>query len=187
MRTEISQLIRSIVPFDELEKTQIQDTLNWIDSMAEIFRLEKPATPPKHLVSYFVLLDLENRQILLADHRKAHLWLPSGGHVEPGEHPRVTVEREIEEELKCKAEFIQETPFFLTVTSVSALENQDPSLHVDVSLWYLLQGNIHQTYDFDQTEFHSIKWFDFNKIPYTRTHPQMKQFMKKLETVCFKK
>lgn len=181
MRSEIFQLIQAIPPFDELEKTQIQETLNWINSGAEIFRLEKPATPPKHLVSYFLLLDTKNRQVLLVDHKKAQLWLPSGGHVEPGEHPRVTVEREIEEELGCKAEFMQETPFFLTTSPTEGLDNHQGVIHTDVSLWYLLKGDINKVYNFDQREFHSIKWFSFDNLPYPRTDPEMGRFMRKLE------
>ena len=46
----------------------------------------KPATPPKHLVSYVVPTDPETGDILLVDHRNAQLWIPPGGHVDPGEH-----------------------------------------------------------------------------------------------------
>lgn len=182
MRSEIFQLIQEITPFDGLEKTQIQETLDWINSGAEIFRLEKPATPPKHLVSYFLLLDTANRQVLLVDHKKAQLWLPSGGHVEPDEHPRVTVEREIEEELGCKADFLQDAPFFLTTSPTAGLDNDKRIIHTDVSLWYLLKGDIHQVYDFDKREFHTIQWFGFDNLPYPRTDPQMERFMQKLES-----
>jgi 8-oxo-dGTP diphosphatase len=183
MRNEIIDLIQGIAPYDDLEKFQIKETLDWIRSGVEIFRLEKPATPPKHLVSYFLLADQAERQVLLVDHKKAQLWLPSGGHVEPGEHPRVTAEREMEEELGCKAKFIQDTPFFLTATSTGGLDNDKGIIHVDVSLWYLLEGDIHQSYDFDQREFHGIRWFAFDKIPYPRVDPQMGRFMQKLEAV----
>ena len=183
MRSEIFQLIQEITPFDGLEKTQIQETLDWINSGVEIFRLEKPATPPKHLVSYFLLLDTANRQVLLVDHKKAQLWLPSGGHVEPGEHPRVTVEREIEEELGSRAKFVQETPFFLTATPTEGLDNHEGVIHTDVSLWYLLKGDIHQVYDYDKREFHGIQWFAFDSLPYPRTDPQMGRFMQKLESI----
>ena len=179
MRNEIIDLIQGIVPYDDLEKDQIQETLDWLGSGTEIFRLEKPATPPKHLVSYFLLVDKDEKQVLLVDHKKAQLWLPSGGHVEPGEHPRITVEREIQEELGCQAKFIQDTPFFLTATPTVGHD----ITHTDVSLWYLLRGDIHQPLDFDQREFHSVRWFAFDKIPYPRTDPQMERFMKKLETL----
>jgi len=53
----------------------------WIDSGAQIFRLMKPETPDPHLVAYFLLLDPAQKKVLLVDHKKAGLWLPSGGHV----------------------------------------------------------------------------------------------------------
>lgn len=132
-------------------------------------------------MSYFLLIDKAERQVLLVDHKKAQLWLPSGGHVEPEEHPRVTVEREIEEELGCKAEFIQETPFFLTATPTEGLDNYEGVIHTDVSLWYLLKGDIHQVYDYDKCEFHCIQWFGVDSLPYPRTDPQMERFMWKLK------
>lgn len=39
-------------------------------------------------MSYFLVAS--DTQVLLVDHKNAQLWLPTGGHVEPGEHPRDT-------------------------------------------------------------------------------------------------
>ena len=39
------------------------------------------------------------------DHKKAELWLPSGGHVEIDEDPTDTVTRECMEELSVAADF----------------------------------------------------------------------------------
>jgi hypothetical protein len=97
LRADIRDEITGIAPFDAAEEAVIKDVVAWLDSGAEIVRRAKPATPPKHLVSYFLLVDGDH--ILLVDHRTSGLWLPSGGHVEPGEHPRATVEREVIEEL----------------------------------------------------------------------------------------
>ena len=97
MRQNIRNELCSIAPLDELERRHIAEALAWIDSGAELCRLAKPATPPQHLVSYFVVVD--DGHVLLVDHRNAQLWLPSGGHVEAGEHPRETVVRELQEEL----------------------------------------------------------------------------------------
>lgn len=47
----------------------------------------------------------ERKKVLLMDHKKAELWLPPGGHVEPGENPRETVRREAKEKLGIDAEF----------------------------------------------------------------------------------
>jgi len=42
-------------------------------------------------VSYLLLVDRPAGSVLLCDHRLSGLWLPAGGHVEPGEHPLGTV------------------------------------------------------------------------------------------------
>lgn len=57
MRQVIRSEINRINPLDEVETAHISDTLNWIDTGADLFRIAKPATPPRHLISYFVLID----------------------------------------------------------------------------------------------------------------------------------
>ncbi|MBK5223312.1 MAG: NUDIX domain-containing protein [Acidimicrobiia bacterium] len=37
---------------------------------------------------------------MLVEHRNAGQWLPTGGHVGPGEHPATAARREIAEELQ---------------------------------------------------------------------------------------
>lgn len=76
MRSAIREEVVSIEPFDALERTHCHDALAWIDSGAELCRLQKPAIPPKHLVSYFVLVDRDH--VLLVDHKNAELWLWRG-------------------------------------------------------------------------------------------------------------
>jgi 8-oxo-dGTP diphosphatase len=93
----------------------VADALARVDSGAELFRVAKPATPPKHLVSYFVVVDGDH--VLLVDHKNARLWLPSGGHVEPDEHPRTTVLRELREELGFTAAHAIEAPLMITCTT----------------------------------------------------------------------
>ncbi len=88
IRSQIHQIVSSINPLDELEQDHICFVLDWIESGSEIFRIEKPATPDIHLVAYFVIASPEMDQVLLVDHKKAELWLPPGGHVDPGERSK---------------------------------------------------------------------------------------------------
>ena len=74
-RNLIRAEIDLITPLDELEQQHLAETRAWIASGAELCRLAKPATPPSHLVSYFVCIDGDS--VLLVDHKKALLWLPS--------------------------------------------------------------------------------------------------------------
>jgi 8-oxo-dGTP pyrophosphatase MutT (NUDIX family) len=181
LRNAIRNLVSSIAPIDDLEKDHLAFVLSWIDTGTELFRIHKPANPPIHLVSYFLVFDPDNSSILLVDHKNAGLWLPSGGHVEKDEHPRDTVLRECTEELGIEADFIWDEPYFLTVTqTVGTVEE-----HTDVSFWYLLKGRSTQSLNFDREEFHGIKWFTLNEIPYERTDPHMKRCMDKLAQRLF--
>lgn len=160
MATQIENIIKTIEPFDDLEKIHQKDALEWVRSGVNIFRIAKPDKPPKHLVSYFVIIDPIHKSLLLVDHIKAQLWLPTGGHVKVSEHPKQAAVREAQEELNMQAIFLNQNPFFITVNQTGGLT---PG-HTDVSLWYLLKGNIHEFINFNRTEFNDIEWFTFNEI-----------------------
>lgn len=176
VRKKIQCLISSMRPLDIIEKEHIHFALNWIQSGKEIFRIEKPATPDTHLVSYFVIVTPEMNRILLVDHKKAELWLPPGGHVDPGEDPKETVRREAKEELGIDPEYLFEEPLLLTVTKTVG----NVAIHTDVSLWYLLKGDPSQILDYDQNEFHQIRWFGIDEIPFDKSDPHMKRFIEKM-------
>lgn len=176
IRSEIHQIVSSMIPFDNLEKEHIHFVLDWIESGRDLFRIEKPATPDTHLVSYFVIVSPGMDQMLLVDHKKARLWLPPGGHVEPGEDPQETVRREAMEELGIVPEFLIEEPLFLTVTETVG----DLAKHTDVTLWYLLRGNPNQILDYDPNEFHQIRWFTIDEIPFEKSDPHLKRFLEKM-------
>lgn len=174
MRSLIRAEVAAIDPLDEIEREHIADALAWIDSGAQLCRVEKPATPPKHLVSYFAVVDGDN--LLLVDHKNARLWLPTGGHVEPGEHPRATVAREILEELGIELEHELEPPLMVTCSVTVGLT----AGHTDVSLWYVVRGGRQQPIRFDSGEFNSVQWFAFDDAPVSRSDPHLARFLKKL-------
>lgn len=179
MRSSIAEIVRSIAPYDALEQEHHAATLAWIDTGAPLCRIKKPATPPQHLVSYFALYDASRQKVLLVDHTKAGLWLPNGGHVEPGEHPNITVMREAQEELQITARFLFPHPIFLTITQTVGRVAR----HTDVSLWYVLHGDSGQTFQYDQEEFRQIAWFPLNNLPVPRTDPHMQRFAAKLQAI----
>jgi 8-oxo-dGTP pyrophosphatase MutT (NUDIX family) len=134
----------------------------------------KPAIPPKHLVSYFAVVDVDH--LLLVDHKNARLWLPSGGHVEPGEHPRATVLRELQEELGFSPDHAIDPPLMVTCTPTVGIT----AGHIDVSLWYVVRAQRSQPIKFDETEFEAVKWFRFSEVPVERSEPNLGRFIQKL-------
>jgi 8-oxo-dGTP pyrophosphatase MutT (NUDIX family) len=164
LKSVIADLVAGIEPTDELGRKHSRDALSWLAGTDDIFRRVKPLTPSPHLVSYFLLVDRPAGSVLLCDHRLSGLWLPTGGHVEPGEHPLETVRREAVEELGVSAHLdaaFQDRPFFLTMTETVG----PPAMrHVDVSLWFALAGRVGQPLRPDQREFAQVRWWTAEEL-----------------------
>jgi 8-oxo-dGTP diphosphatase len=178
VRILISDLVTSVRPFDAREAADQADILAWVACGQPLFRTVPPATPPKHLVVYFVPVDAAARCLLLGDHRKSGLWLPPGGHVEDGEDPREAVAREADEELGIAARSVGDRPLFVTVTPTN-----DASSHLDVDLWFVLQVWRGRPLTPDPREFRSVRWFgldDQRDWPPGRYDPEMGRFAAKL-------
>lgn len=181
------RLVDGITPLDDLERYHRDDALAWLSETTDVFRrTTAPVAPVKHLVSYFLLVDADEGAFLLGDHRKAGLWLPSGGHVEPGEDPVDTVRRECVEELGVEANFDKRTgdrPVFITVTQTrpSRLEQ-----HTDVSLWFVLAHSRRETLQPDPREYRSVRWWtvdDFRAADPEEFDPHQGRLLDKLQRV----
>ena len=162
-RAELRTTVAAIVAADDLEGEHLDDALAWIDSGAQVYRIATPATPPKHVVSYSLLVDPNEPAVLLIDHRLSQLWLPAGGHVEPDEPPDVAAARELTEELGVDPEPLAvcgRHPFFLTVTPTVG---PSPS-HVDVSLWYAFAGSTDMRLVVDEREANGARWWRLDEI-----------------------
>lgn len=178
---KIRHIVASISPFDERETQHQREVLEWIDSGFPIFRGARFDDPPKHLVTYFVLFDADKNLLMLCDHVKSGLLLPTGGHVEIDEHPLTTVRREAMEELNISAvvdQSIGTQPMF-----VSAAETVGQLCHTDVSLWFVLQGRSTSPLNFDRREMSGYRWLSPAEIistPISMLDPNMHRFVNKL-------
>ncbi|GGT00199.1 DNA mismatch repair protein MutT [Streptomyces violaceus] len=181
-RAHLLELVGAIEPWDHLERTHLEAATQWIVGGAPLYRVRKPDVPAMHLVSYLVVLDDTRGQLLLVAHRKAGLWLPAGGHVEPGEDPWATVVRECREELGIAAvasPVAGERPLFLTVT-----RTRGQGAHTDVSLWYLLNAGADTVTSYDHREFDAIRWLTDEQVleqPEELLDPHMHRFTRKLQ------
>ncbi|MEI7653487.1 MAG: NUDIX domain-containing protein [bacterium] len=170
VKNKIRGLVNSIIPYDQLEKDHIRDIDDWISSGVPIFRIKKDAIPPKHLVSYALVIDPDHEKVLLFDHKKAKRMLPSGGHIEMNEMPLAAAKRELKEELGLSLEAYSpdgiqtEVPFFVTVTQTVGISEP----HTDVSLWYLFTEDSTKSFQSDGTEssveFDGFHWLGFDEI-----------------------
>jgi 8-oxo-dGTP pyrophosphatase MutT (NUDIX family) len=181
-RPHLLELVGAVEPWDDLERTHRETATQWIASGAPLYRVRTPDVPAMHLVSYFVVLDDTRGQLLLVAHRKAGLWLPAGGHVEPGEDPWAAVVRECHEELGIEAvasPISGELPLFLTVT-----RTRGQRTHTDVSFWHLLDADADTITSYDRGEFDAIRWLTDEQVlqePAGLLDPHMHRFTRKLQ------
>lgn len=183
MRDVIESLVRAVDPWDPLENDDRADVLAWIGSSEQIFRTAKPATPPKHLVSYCVLFDTERSRVLLVDHRDAQRWLPTGGHVDVDEHPADAARREILEELQLDPPFhplFGAQPLLVTVSETGGRSVP----HTDVSLWFVFSGSSDDRIFPDDSEFAEARWWPMSAViegdEGSRFDPNVARFLVKL-------
>jgi 8-oxo-dGTP diphosphatase len=155
----VFELVSSIDPVDDRESRDRAATLAWLRDTDDVFRRDKPATPPTHLVAYVVPTCPDTGDLLLVAHRNAGLWLPPGGHVEPGEHPATTARRELAEELGVAA-MPSARPVFLTVTVTTGID----SGHTDVSLWFPVPLTRTTALRPDPGEFAEVRWWTRDEI-----------------------
>lgn len=176
-------LVAAIRPADAVEAEHRRDALRWLRTTGDVYRRVPPATPPKHLVAYFLLRDRSDGSVFLGHHRKAGLWLPTGGHVEPGEDPADTVRREALEELGTPARFSDgPSALFVTVTETVGLP---ADRHTDVSLWYLLEGVRGDDLEPDAREFTAARWWtplEVTAADPALLEPHLVRFLAKVES-----
>jgi 8-oxo-dGTP diphosphatase len=180
LRQVIADLATAVQPLDNDEAQDRKTILEWIASEAPLFRTDPPDVPPMHLAVYVALYDETRHAVLLVNHIKAGLWLLPGGHVDPGEDPRVTVVREAHEELGLDIRLHEGTngrPVFLSVTAT-----RGPHTHTDVTMWFLANGDRTAAITPDPGEFHGVHWFGVAGTDWDvdRFDPNMARFVRKM-------
>jgi len=123
-----------------------------------------------------VLFDPARREVLLRRSPNAGLWLPAGGHVEPGRgSARLRRSR-----ARRGARTRRRLP-----PAGAALSHRDrdgwcDGRHTDVSLWYVLRGDATQLPRYDEGEFCGVAWFPLAELPLERADPHLARFAEKL-------
>ncbi|WP_329431240.1 NUDIX domain-containing protein (plasmid) [Streptosporangium sp. NBC_01495] len=180
-RSAVRELVVSVQPHDPQEAADQAWILAWIDSGAQLWRVEKPATPPHHLVVYTILFDEPTRSIMIVYHLLAQAWLFPGGHSDDLENPRSTAWRELAEELQIQPPFHPvrgDDPIFLTVT-----QTRGPGTHTDVTMWFLFLADRDEAVVPDLGEFREVRWVpldDRASWPEGVFDPALERFLDKL-------
>lgn len=112
-------------------------------------------------VAVFVV---DNGRVLLHFHRKLGMWLPPGGHIEPGELPDEAAVREVLEETGIRAELVGERrediedPVQLHRPAGVQLEHIGPGHeHIDLIYFAHPTGSVEIRTEFEEDK---VGWYD---------------------------
>jgi 8-oxo-dGTP pyrophosphatase MutT (NUDIX family) len=115
-----------------------------------------------HFCVYFAGVNPTNKTVLLGNHKKAKLWLCSGGHIDGTETVSETLTREVKEEwgVDLKPDMILPS-HRLTITTINNPDQPKCLFHYD--LWHFITIDPLQT-PLDEncltTEYHQAHWLD---------------------------
>ena len=116
----------------------------------------------EHFCIMILPLDPTSQQVLAVHHKKAGKWLFPGGHIEPGESPIQTLNREVHEELGLPPQFSEtEFPFLVTVTDGIRNVDRECASHYDI--WFLLKADC-RLYNVGTEEFLESRWVATHQV-----------------------
>ncbi len=125
------------------------------------------ARPDKHFTATGFLV--RDGRVLLLHHRKLDMWLPFGGHIDPGEDPDQALLREAREEtgfeveiLGDRVEFEQEDVIALARPETILLELIEPG-HYHVDLIYFVRP-VGGAQRLASQEHHALRWFTWDDL-----------------------
>lgn len=135
-------------------------------------RLTRDENPSSHFCVYFAAIDPKRKEAFIGHHKKANIWLFTGGHVDQREVLEEAVQREIWEEWGQRMSLAKiPKPSLLTVTKVIT-----PTIacntHFDI--WHFFPTDKGH-FKIDQSkiakEFHEIGWFSVADVMHRVTDP----------------
>lgn len=133
--------------------------------------LTRDENPESHFCVYFAAVDPKHKEVFIGHHKKANLWLFTGGHIDRGETLEEAVSREIWEEWGQRiASGDIPQPSLLTITRW--MKSTSCKTHFDI--WHFFPAE-KERFRVDQSkiseEFHEIGWHRIEDILEKLTDP----------------
>lgn len=140
------------------EAGSVAATLDLIVAESDVFADDHYV--PGHVTASAFVIDRSHTRLLLIHHRKLHLWLQPGGHVDPGEDVLTAAVREVQEETGVVGVPFADGLFDVDVHAIPANGGRPPHNHYDVR--FLLEATGEDLFDSD--EVLGVRWVPFADV-----------------------
>lgn len=131
-------------------------------------KLTRKDNKKSHFCVYFLPFNPKTQKVFIVHHKKANLWVSTGGHIEKGESVSEALGREVKEELGLTLNKNQiQAPFLFTVTDI---DNPPQICRVHFDIWYLIQAD-GRAFKVDFLEFYESRWVTLNQARKLVTDP----------------
>ncbi|MCL4374355.1 NUDIX domain-containing protein [Patescibacteria group bacterium] len=145
--------------------------------------LTKTDNPRSHVCVFFLPVDASRRKIYLGHHIKANDWIPPGGHIDPGELPRLTVRRESREELRFDPDPLTIHLFDLSIKPIVPAKF-GCARHFDI--WYIVRQKT-QRFAYLKREYYAGRWVNLAQAnQLVRRNPDYLRIINKLPDLVFR-
>lgn len=122
--------------------------------------MTRDENPESHFGVYFLPYNPKSQRVFIVNHRKAGLWLTPGGHVDKGETPEETLEREIGEELGIEYVVPNDLkPFLISITPIN---NPGYTCRRHYDIWYCVKTD-GSNFNVDPAEFLDARWMTISE------------------------
>lgn len=130
-------------------------------------RLTRDEGPVDHFCSFFVPVNRETRSVFIGHHVKAGSWIPPGGHMDRGEMPLQTVDRELKEELDYT---LTDEQIELIDLSIIYIENKRTECKFHYDFWHVVYMP-RKDMTADPHEFYESSWYPIDEAVGKVTNP----------------
>lgn len=169
--------LRAYQALDHHEEEQRLRVLELVESVP--LAASREHFTPGHLTASAYIVDLAAQKILLHHHRRLDRWLQMGGHIEPGESPRIAAMREAEEESGlAHIQPLIDAIFDIDVHSIPAAKGEPAHLHHDIR--YLFAASISDDFRIDPNESHDLRWFGLDEAELAMNAPEASRVLYKI-------
>lgn len=130
----------------------------------------------RHFCASVIIINPENKKILLVKHKKFNKWVQPGGHLEENETPEEGALREAYEETGLRIDLIGERfpreSDFIRPLAIQKNMSQEDNMHIDFVYLGYPREDAHEYYD--KNESYAIKWFTREELEHYDVFPDIK-------------